>query len=123
MKVLIADPQPSVRHALSVWISEKVGWNVVGESGNSTDLLANINLTEPELIILDKDLPGESTKELVSRIRQLNKRISILLLHYESRENLQVAQLGVDFIASKVDPPASILDLLIKAQDSMERHP
>ena len=120
MKVLVADPQPSVRHALSVWISGKIGWEVVGESGDSSDLLKKMSQLKPELTILDKDLPGDSTKELVAGIRQASKRVAVILLYYDSLEDLQVEQLMVDFFASKVDPPARMLDTLLKAQTWLE---
>ncbi len=116
MRVLIADPQSSVRHALSVWISSQLGWDIVGESSNAFDLLEKLNRVKPRLIILDKELPGLSIKELVTRIRQWQKMVAIILLYNETLDDIQVNELGVDFVASKVDPPARMLETLLKAR-------
>ena len=80
MKVLIADPQSTVRHALSVWISGQPGWDVVGEAGNSSDLLEKMVLLSPEVVILDRDLPGTPAGELVTQLRRVAAELVIILL-------------------------------------------
>ena len=116
MKVLIADPQPSVRHALSVWINGQLGWNVIGESSDSFDLLEKLIKLTPEIIIMDSDLPGLSTSEIVAGIRQRSKEVAIILLSNLALEQIRSDNLDVDFFASKIDPPARILDTFLKAK-------
>lgn len=120
MKVLVADPQPSVRHALSVWISGQPGWDVVGDCGDSFDLLDKLIRLTPEIIIMDKDLPGISSQELVAEIRKRSKEVAIILLHNGSLEHTRSDKVDVDFFASKIDAPARILDTFLKAKVLLE---
>ena len=120
MKVLVADPQPSVRHALSVWISGQPGWDVVGDCGDAFDLLDKLIRLTPQIIIMDKDLPGISSPQLVAEIRQRSKEVAIILLHNGSLEQTSLQKLDVDFFTSKTDPPARILDTFMKAKVWLE---
>ena len=120
MKVLIADPQTTVRHALSVWISGQPGWSVVGESSNSFDLLDKLSQLAPEVIIMDRDLPGLSSKELVARIRQESKEVVIILLFNNSIEKFHPDKLDVDYCASKIDPPTRMLEAILRARSRYE---
>jgi DNA-binding NarL/FixJ family response regulator len=120
MKVLVADPQPTVRHALSVWIVGQLGWSVVGESSDSFDLLDKLNQLVPEVVIIDRDLPGISTKELVAGIRQGSKAMVIILLSNSPLEQSRSDKLDVDFFVSKIDPPARTLDTFLKAESWIE---
>jgi len=122
MKVLIADPQTTVRHALSVWISGQPGWTVVGESSNSIDLLDKLSQSSPEVMIVDRDLPGLSSKELVTRIRQESKEVVIILLFNNSIERFQPGRLDVDYCASKIDPPTRMLEAILKARRRHENN-
>ena len=115
MKVLVADSQPSVRHALSVWINGQLGWVIVGESSDASDLLDKLIWLAPELIIMDSDLPGMASKELVTKIRHGSKEVAIIFLYNSSMEQFFPDKLDVDFYASKIDPPARILETFLKA--------
>jgi len=114
MKVLIADPQPTVRHALSIWINRQPGWEVVGEACSSNDLLDGLDQLAPELVILDRDLPGMPAEDLVPLLRQASKRVVIILLTSDPVECSQTGTPGVDFYVSKVDPPNRMLDVIFK---------
>ena len=120
MKVLVADSQPSVRHALSVWINGQLGWDVVGECGDSFDLLDILIRLTPEIIIMDRDLPGISTQELVAEIRRCSGEVAIILLYNSSLELMNSGNLDVDFFTSKTDPPARILETFLKARIWLE---
>jgi len=120
MKVLIADPQTTVRHALSIWISGQPGWEIAGEAGNSFDLLNKLDQISPEVVILDRDLPGLPAEELVARVRQASKGVAIILLTSGPLERCQTDALDVDFNVSKFDPPNRMLDAILKAKCRLE---
>lgn len=120
MKVLIADPQPKVRHALSIWISGQPGWEIVGEAGSSLDLLDKLKQLSPGVVILDRDLPGLPAEELVAQVRQASKGLAIILLTSGSLERCQTDALDVDFIVSKIDPPNRMLEAILQAKCRLE---
>lgn len=120
MKVLIADTQSTVRHALSVWISGQPGLEVIGESGDSTDLLDKLNHLLPEVVILDRDLPGIETRKLVKSIRQASKEAIIILLFNGPYAQFDSDPLDVDYYASKIDPPTRVIEAILKARRRYE---
>jgi DNA-binding NarL/FixJ family response regulator len=115
MRVLIADPQTTVRRALSVWINGQPGWNVVGESSDSEDLLEKLHQTSPEVIIMDYYLSGLSSRELVAKIREISREVLIILLLSNSKEHFSSDIPGVDYCASKIDPPDRMLEAILRA--------
>ncbi|MCL4562074.1 MAG: hypothetical protein M1281_15870 [Chloroflexi bacterium] len=120
MKVLIADPQTTVRHALCIWISGLPGWEVVGEAIDSFDLIDKLNQLSPGLVILDCDLPGLPIDLLVERMRQVAIGVTIILLTNVPLESCQKDGMDVDFHVSKVDPPNRILETISKAKRRLE---
>jgi DNA-binding NarL/FixJ family response regulator len=120
MKILIADPQPKVRRALSIWINRQPGWEVAGEAGSSFDLLDKLDELSPGVVILDRDLPGLPPEELVKRVRRASRGVVIILLTSGPLERCQTDVLEVDFFVSKVDPPNRMLDVIWKALGRQE---
>ncbi len=120
MKVLIADSQSPVRHALSVWISGQSGLEVIGESSDSTDLLVQLKQLLPEVVILDRDLPGIEIRALVKNIRQASKEVIIILLFNGPFAQFDSDPLDVDYYASKIDPPARVTEAILKARRRYE---
>jgi DNA-binding NarL/FixJ family response regulator len=120
MKVLIADPQPKVRHALSIWISGQPGWEIVGEAGSAVDLINKLDQLSPGVVILDRELPGLPAGELVARVRLASQGVAIILLIGGPMERCQADALDADFYVSKVDPPNHMLDAILKAKHRLE---
>ncbi len=121
MKVLIADPQPKVRHALSVWVSNQSGWEIIGEASNSADLLNKLDMLSPGIVILDCDLPGMPAEELVARVHQVAQGVAIILLTPGPLERHQTDAVNADFYVSKVGPPDRMLNAIWKARLRLER--
>ncbi|GAC1332869.1 MAG: hypothetical protein NVS2B16_11730 [Chloroflexota bacterium] len=59
VRVLIADDDPRVRHALRALIESSSGITVVGEAGSSDELLECDRTLDPEVILLDLILSGK----------------------------------------------------------------
>ncbi len=115
MKLLIADPQPKVRHALIIWISGQPDLEFVGEADNAMDLLTKLDQFKPEVVILDCSLPGMPPSELTASIRRASKDVVIILLTSNPLDRCQTDGLDVDYVVSKVDPPNRMLDVILKS--------
>lgn len=60
MRILVADEQPKVRFALRVLLAQQEGCSVIAETGNAEEMLAQAEVTQPDLILLGWELPGLS---------------------------------------------------------------
>lgn len=61
-------------------VKSKPGFDVVGEAENSMDALATAEQVQPDVILLDLDLGGESGLDLVTRLQAVAKQSCVLVL-------------------------------------------
>jgi len=68
------------------------GLEIVAEVGDGEELLKSIKTTKPNLIVLDKEMPGLSGFAAAAKIKQTSTAVKILLLtKHESTEHLALA--------------------------------
>ena len=58
MRILIADHESNVRYGLRVLLEERSEFEVVGEVAEAKELLAQIQVTCPDLVLLGWELQG-----------------------------------------------------------------
>jgi DNA-binding NarL/FixJ family response regulator len=58
MRVFLADDQAKVRAALRLLLEQEPGLSVVGEVTEAKDLLVQVQVTQPDVVLLDWELPG-----------------------------------------------------------------
>jgi two-component system response regulator DesR len=80
MRILIADRRKEVRDALAFLLSQEPGIRVVGEPANSQELLDSLEAVRPEVVLLDCELPGLSTADLLAKLHVLQSSIKVFVL-------------------------------------------
>ena len=58
LKVLVADGQPVVRDGLRALFGSVEGIALVGEATSAADVLREVQLHQPDVLVLDLELPG-----------------------------------------------------------------
>jgi len=116
MRILLADDKPQVRSALRLLLEQELSLQIVGEAINTNSLLEMTRSTQPDLVLLDWELPGLSTSNLLPRLRQYSPQSQVVVLssHPEAREAAMVA--GSDAFISKGSPPERLLTMLNRLQ-------
>jgi DNA-binding NarL/FixJ family response regulator len=71
IRVLLVDDHHIVRMGLMTIINDQPGMEVVGEAGNAAEALREVERLQPDVILMDIRLPGESGIEAT---RQITKR-------------------------------------------------
>ncbi|MEE9615404.1 MAG: response regulator, partial [Anaerolineae bacterium] len=59
VRVLIADGQPQVRSALRLLLQVKLGAATIGEAGDLEQALELVGVEQPDLVLLDWELPAQ----------------------------------------------------------------
>ena len=118
LKILLADDQPKVRSALRLLLEQETQWQVVGEVGDATTLLAAIQATLPDIILLDWELPGINGKKSVSRLKDCCGDVKIVALSSQVDAREHACQANVDAFVSKSDLPEKVLAKL----HALDRH-
>ena len=128
MRILLADDQTKVRSALRLLLEQEPGLSVVGEAAEAEGLLTQVQRTQPDLVLLDWELPGlraadpsapstgpwsfvpgtegsgaSSGQRLLSALRSVGCPLRVIALsgHVEAREEALAA--GADAFVSKGD--------------------
>ena len=86
-KIFLVDDHPLVREGLEGLIHQQPDLVVCGHAGTSAETLTALGNLEPDLLIVDLQLPGAPGLELVKMVRNLYPQILVLVLsmHEERR--------------------------------------
>jgi DNA-binding NarL/FixJ family response regulator len=96
MRVVIADDEVLLREGLERLLLE-AGFEVVGKVGTAAELLRKVELTQPDVAIVDIRMPPTHTDEGIvaaQEIRRSHREVGVLVLshHLESRYAMRLIE-------------------------------
>jgi DNA-binding NarL/FixJ family response regulator len=109
MRVLLADDQTKVRSALRLLLEQEPEMSVVGEAADAEDLLAQAEATQPDLVLLDWELPSLRTDDWLSILRTLCPHLKVIALSGRPEARQAALDAGAEAFVSKGDPPERLL--------------
>lgn len=71
MDIIIVDDEPLARDRLQRMLSEEADYRVVGQAGNAEDAMAAVLQLDPDLVLLDIQMPGDSGLQTAARLAAL----------------------------------------------------
>ncbi len=80
LRILLVDDQPLFRRALATLISAQFDMAVVGEGENGRDALDKVRALQPDLVVMDVNMPGASGVDGVAAIRAAGFKTPIVML-------------------------------------------
>jgi DNA-binding NarL/FixJ family response regulator len=95
IQVLIADDHPIVREGLRQTIESDSGLKVVAEAGDGLEALAKIRQYQPQVVILDIDIPKMDGFEVALAMRKEEIKTEIVFLTVHREESFMKKALGV----------------------------
>jgi len=110
MRVLLADQHPDVRLALALLLNKEPGVSIVGGVSETEGLLALARSARPDIVVLDRDLPGSRAEDVLRSLRNLNRPLKILLLNASDSPATHAQLTNTDAIVSKNDAPEILLE-------------
>ena len=122
MRVVLADDQAQLRSAVRLLLNEQSNIETVGEAADLSTLEQLLESAEPDLILLDWELPGlrrlVDKPALLRAFRRANSRLQIIVLSGRPESGRSALAAGATAFVSKADPPEQLLAALRKAQQS-----
>jgi CheY-like chemotaxis protein len=120
MHILLADHHNQLRRALGTLIKIKTENTLVGEATDWQELLSKAVQTQPDVVLMDWELPGLAAKEGLARLQNSRccPKLIIMSSHFEIKE--QALEAGADAFVSKGDPPKNLLVALQNMQISLD---
>jgi DNA-binding NarL/FixJ family response regulator len=112
MRVLVADDQAHVRSAIQILLKQEADIVVVGEAGEAAEMLAQLQATHPDLLLLDWELPGLKAMGSLDCLRKGFPALLVVALSGQPEARRAALAAGADAFVSKAEPPEQLLAAL-----------
>jgi len=109
VRVLLGSADANLRLSLELLLSEEPGVTIVGAAMGAEGLLALAATSDPDMVIIDWDIPGRSISQFVKEVRKLKIPIGIILLGTKLELRQCALQTGADACVAKGSPPEALL--------------
>jgi two-component system, NarL family, response regulator DevR len=91
IRLVLVDDHELVRHGLKALIEAEPDLEVVGEAATAKEAIRRIGFDEPDVVVLDLDLPDGSGIEVCNQIQAMFPRSRVLILTAFADEGALVA--------------------------------
>ena len=115
MRVLLADDQADLRSALRLLLEQEPGVELVGEVADVDTLLSQVEISHPDLLLLDWELPGlpaDAGRRLLAVLHMCRPFLQVIVLSGRPESNRSALAAGADLFVSKTEPPDRLLAVL-----------
>ena len=86
-RILLVDDHPMMRHGIRQMLELEDDFEIVGEAGNGEEALALIEPLQPDLILLDNNMPQMNGIETLRRLRATHYTGKVLLFTVSDAED------------------------------------
>jgi DNA-binding NarL/FixJ family response regulator len=123
IKIVIADDHRMVREGLKQLLELEGDISVIGEAGDGVSCLSIIEELNPEVVLLDINMPLMNGLQVLQKLKEnkCNSRILILTIHNEVEYLIKAVDIGVDGYILK-DSESDVLRRAIFAVKSGESY-
>jgi DNA-binding NarL/FixJ family response regulator len=108
MRVVVADCQSRVRFALRTLLNRQNGMEVVGEAASAGELLDQVKLTQPDLVLLHWRMQ-ETMPDLMRRLYDLHPELRVIVLSARSETRQEAIAAGAEAFIWKTEQPEKLL--------------
>ncbi|NOT83546.1 MAG: response regulator transcription factor [Methylococcaceae bacterium] len=121
IRILLVDDHAIVREGYRSLLDKQPGMQVVAEAVNAVEAYTCFKTHQPDVVIMDITLPGQSGLEAISRIKQYAATAKILVfsMHQNPAFAVQATRAGALGYVTKSSAPA---ELICAIQDVYHGH-
>ncbi len=112
MRIILADHHPQSRWAVKMLIEENPEFDLVGEAVDAQGLQMLAEMYPADLVLIDRDLPGEQIGTIIAQLRELERPPVILVLSSEDDYDQTLVNAGANAVISKGDGPDWLVEKL-----------
>lgn len=119
LKIVLVDDSQIVRERVFNLVSEVPGVEVVAEAGNSIEAIECVRKLQPDVVILDIKMPGDTGIEVLRKLKISYPSLKIIMLtNYPLPQyKAKCLEYGAEFFLNKSDEFEKITDILMNLND------
>ncbi len=91
--VVLVHAHPLFRQGLRYHLAGHPEFRIVGEAGNGQQAIQLVDYTDPDIVLIETDLPGVNGLEVARAIKRSHPNIGIVLLSVNQDEQLMIKAL------------------------------
>jgi DNA-binding NarL/FixJ family response regulator len=117
--IVLADDHPMTRAGLIYWFSQRGGFVLLGEADNGADAWRVIQETEPDVALMDIEMPVENGISVTRKIKNAHLRTAVLMLTSYMAQQYVLASLqaGASGFILKTAPLEELERAIIDAKE------
>ncbi len=110
IRVILVDDHPVIRNGVKNILAATMDIRVIGEAGSGEEAIDLVNELNPDVLVLDMELPGKNGVQVTEELKASGSSVKILAFSgYEDREFIQgVLNSGAAGYLTK-DEPGEVL--------------
>jgi DNA-binding NarL/FixJ family response regulator len=114
IRIFIADDHPIVRQGLRRIVEADPGLAISGEAGDAAAMLAALDKTPTDLLLLDVAMPGSQFLDTLREVRerQPSVRVLVLSIHPEDQWATRALRAGASGYLTKDHSPEQLLEAI-----------
>lgn len=110
--ILLADHHANALWALKILLQEEPGVEVIGEAVDGESLMNLSEKHRPDLILMDKDLPGGLVQDQIAALHQIKPKPIVVAMSSDPEHGRILLKAGADAYVSKGEQPDWLLQIL-----------
>jgi DNA-binding NarL/FixJ family response regulator len=112
LRIFIACPDDKLRLALLMFVDHEPGMIAVGIADRLTGLVAQLEGSKPDVLLLDWILPDQSMADLIRDLHKLVRRPKIIVFCTKPENKETIMAAGADYFIGKDSPPDELIPIL-----------
>jgi DNA-binding NarL/FixJ family response regulator len=113
-RIVLVEDDPIIREAFTALINQSADYSIEKAYSNAEDAIKNINSDNSDIYLMDIELPGMNGIEAISKIKQVNAKIRVVVVTVYENDELVFKALceGASGYLTKNIPPQKLIDSL-----------
>ena len=117
IKLMLYEDNPQLREGLTMLLNGSDGFEVLAAFKNCNSVEEEVQAFDPDVILMDIDMPGTNGIEGLKRLRKVNSKAKVLMLTvFDDNKNVfEAIRSGANGYLLKKTPPSRLIEYIVEA--------